>query len=209
MDPLRSGLRQPEHIDALRRVWAEQHSLRIDGVLEPAQATALLGALRQAPHALVSAPPDNFAYLYWKRTATPAAESDPVLSSFSAWMGSGFVDWVSSWSGQALAPHPSREVTATLFGYGCYLDTHNDFGHGRRLAFVLGLTPEAWPAGEGGHLEFLSPDGAVERRVPGWNTLDIFDVTGQDRFHRIPILTASRERRAVSGWLYAAEGGTP
>jgi len=76
----------------------------------------------------------------------------------------------------------------------------------RRVAYVLGLTRTAWPAEHGGHLEFLAVrDGAVvvtERRAPGWNTLDLFDVVGTNRLHQVPIVTADVERRAIPGWFY-------
>jgi Rps23 Pro-64 3,4-dihydroxylase Tpa1-like proline 4-hydroxylase len=71
---------------------------------------------------------------------------------------------------------------------------------------VLGLTDEPWPADHGGHLEFLAVDGdaliVTERRPPGWNTLDLFDVTGTACLHQVPIVTCDVERRAITGWFF-------
>jgi Rps23 Pro-64 3,4-dihydroxylase Tpa1-like proline 4-hydroxylase len=97
-------------------------------------------------------------------------------------------------------------VTATLYSRGCYLDAHNDTDGSRALAFVLGLTREPWPAERGGHLEFLDTGGGAirvrERRPPGWNTLDLFDVRRPDHIHRVPLVEDPVLRLAVSGWFY-------
>lgn len=192
--------------EAVAARWAARQNLRIDGVLPDQTAAALLAALRAQPHRPVWAPPDNFAFQYWKHTYVPAG-GDALLDAFGRWLHADFVAWVRAWAGRDVQPHPSQEVTATLYSHGSYLDLHNDVGHGRALAFVFGLTPAAWPAEEGGHLEFCAADedGLVvtERRAPGWGTLDVFAVDGAPVFHQIPILTTRQERRVVSGWLYA------
>ena len=78
------------------------------------------------------------------------------------------------------------------------------------MAYVVGLSPEPWPAEEGGWLEFLGgPDGPVlERRSPGWNTLDLFDVRRPGRWHRVPILREHRARRTIAGWFHLAPEGS-
>jgi len=200
------ALQRPITRAARREAWAQRRSVRVPAVLTEASAHAIQGALRQQPHHAVSAPPDRFGFQYWKHTWTPQTAASPALAAFAHWLHRDFVEWIAAWTGQNLSPHPSLEVTATLFGYGCYLDVHNDWGYDRALAFVFGLTATDWPAAEGGHLEFLQADNeaasVVERRPPGWNTVDVFDVSGRNAFHRIPILTAARERRVISGWLY-------
>ena len=42
----------------------------------------------------------------------------------------------------------------------------------------------------------------LKRRATGWNTLDLFDVSGTARLHQVPILTTDVERRAITGWFY-------
>jgi Rps23 Pro-64 3,4-dihydroxylase Tpa1-like proline 4-hydroxylase len=105
-----------------------------------------------------------------------------------------------------LRPPEDRMVVSTLFQRGSFLDPHNDYDGVRCCAFVLGLTETAWPASDGGHLEFLAIAGGevrvIERRAPGWNTLDLFDVTGTGCLHQVPILTRDVERRALAGWFY-------
>jgi hypothetical protein len=44
----------------------------------------------------------------------------------------------------------------------------------------------------------------TERLRPGWNTLDLFDVASDPPLHRIPMVIGPHERRAFSGWFYAA-----
>ena len=204
---LNPALQTPQRQAELRQAWAQQRNLRLCDLLLEDTAQQLLAALRDEPFDAASAPPDRFAYQYWKRTWSPGAVESPLLESFARWMATDFISWVASWTGASVLPHPSAEVSATLFGYGCYLDLHNDWGHNRALAFVIGLTPKSWPAEEGGHLTFCTADNHTiavsQRREPGWNTLDLFDVTGQDAFHCVPILTTARERRVVSGWLYS------
>ena len=50
------------------------------------------------------------------------------------------------------------------------------------------------------------PTGAAPARTaaaaPGWNSFDIFDVTGAYHIHRISLMTRPAERRAVIGWLW-------
>lgn len=73
------------------------------------------------------------------------------------------------------------------------------------MAFVLDFTEQRWPWEQGGYLEGLTHDDqgvtVAERRPPGFNTLDIFDLTVPNRTHRIPILTEHHERRVLSGWF--------
>ena len=94
-------------------------------------------------------------------------------------------------------------LLATLYTKGCYLAPHNDYDGTRAIAYVLGLSPRPWSAAQGGHLEFLSADGrrVLERRAPGWNTLDLFDVHRAPPLHRVPLVTEHVERRTLTGWF--------
>jgi hypothetical protein len=193
--------------DLLAAAWRERRSLRIEGLLAGDTARALRDALRGEPHVLAATRPPDFAYQYRSSSYAPEDACDHLLCHFGRWWWSEGVAFVSAVTGMALRPPPDRILTATLYGRGSYLDAHNNDHDGvRRCAFVLGLTEEIWPAEDGGHLEFLGVrDGAVhvlERRAPGWNTLDLFDVTGIERIHQVPVITRAVQRRTFAGWFY-------
>jgi len=202
MSFLHPALQDPDNIAAIRQAWDNNPRLRIGPVLADGVPETLLEALRQQTFQLQATHLGEFNHLYWVNPIRPQ-DGDTLLHRFAAWLRQDLCQLVADISGRALAPTSTGQVISTLYGYGCYLDIHNDGGDGRSVAFVLGLTPEAWPASEGGHLEFIDAQGEiVEQRPPGWNTLDLFDVAQQAPLHRIPMLTAHRERRVFSGWFY-------
>lgn len=202
MSFLHPALCEPDNIAAIRDAWRQQPRLRIGPVLADGVPEALLEALRQQPFQLQATHLGEFNHLYWVLPVRPE-EGDTLLHRFAAWLRQDLCQLVSALSERPLAPTSTGQVISTLYDYGCYLDIHNDGGNGRSVAFILGLTPTSWPGEEGGHLEFLDARGQVEeRRPPGWNTLDLFDVAEAAPLHRVPILTAHRERRVFSGWFY-------
>jgi SM-20-related protein len=95
------------------------------------------------------------------------------------------------------------DAQATCYAPGDFLTAHDDDvpGKHRRVAYVLGLTPE-WRAEWGGLLLFHRP-GEVDGVVPGFNTLDVFAVPQP---HSVSLVSpaAPRRRYAVTGWLRAA-----
>ena len=194
------------HDPALRAQWAATRNLRIEGFLQEPLAQALLAELRELPHklALPTVPRLKYQMACHENYPDPACEH-PVCRFVHFWLGEGR-EQLSQFVGEALDAPPSGMVLSTLYTKGCYLDPHNDQEGSRALAFVLGLTEDSWPAEEGGWLEFLGygPEGVrvVERRPPGWNTLDLFDVRLPGRIHRIPMLLQHRERRVLSGWFH-------
>lgn len=192
-------------LDAARAAWARSRRIRLTPLLADGVPAALLQAVRARPFQLNASHFGEFNQLYWNLFFRPD-DGDPVLDPFAAWLRGGLCDLVSAITGRALVPTSTGQAVSTLYGYGCYLDIHNDGGNGRSVAFVLGLTPGAWPPEEGGHLEFLAPRdrglAVSERRAPGWNTLDLFDVAEDPPLHRIPMVTGQHERRAFSGWFY-------
>ena len=191
---------------ALRDAWRATGSLRVEGWLAADTPARLRDAARAARFELQVAPPTPLGFQYWSAAQVPDAACDHPLCELGRWLWSDGVAWVREVTGLALAPPADRQIVTTLYDKGSYLDPHNDFDERRQVAFVYGLTEERWPAEEGGWLEFLDvdPDGVrvTERRSPGWNTLDLFDVRKPDRTHAVPILRRRAERRAIIGWLY-------
>lgn len=91
---------------------------------------------------------------------------------------------------------------ATQFLPGHYLTRHLDdpSGERRRMAFVWGFTP-VWRPDWGGLLQFFTPEQeASQSFVPGFNTLDLFDVC---HWHSVTYVApfAQAKRLAISGWF--------
>ncbi|MBX3467044.1 MAG: 2OG-Fe(II) oxygenase [Planctomycetes bacterium] len=202
---LAADLRRPERLAALRRAWAAGEALRVAPALDEGEALALLEATRREPHALVvpEAPPIRFQF--WKWAGIPEAACEHALCRLGRWTQTDLLAWVEAVTGLALAPPPEGPpCAAALYTKGSYLDAHDDYGRGRAVAYVLGLTPAPWPEADGGWLEFLAAqDGpVVEARPPGWNTLDLFDVRAPGRWHRVTLLREHHQRRTIAGWFH-------
>jgi hypothetical protein len=193
-------------LPALRAIWQARGTIRIERFLADDVAVALRDTARRTGHELMVSPPDRLAFQYWAATLVPEAACDHPLCEFGRWLWSDALAWVSALTDLPLVPPEDRLLMATHHDKGSYLDPHDDWDGARKIAFVLGLTEDRWPADQGGHLEFLGADDqtvrVVERRAPGWNTLDLFDVRDSARPHMIPILQRRAERRAISGWFY-------
>lgn len=104
---------------------------------------------------------------------------------------------------------PGMDVTfadaqATRYTCGDFLTCHDDAvtGKGRRMAYVLGLTPD-WSPEWGGLLLFHGPDGSiVETFAPRFNALSLFTVPQP---HSVSFVApyAGTARLSVTGWLRA------
>lgn len=192
--------------EALRARWRETRNLRIEGFLDPAVTRAVQGELRALPHRLQIPRTPDLQYLMAAWESYPDEGCDHSVCRLTSWWYDAGLRWVEALIGEPLAAPPDRLMLATLYGKGCYLDAHNDMAESRALAFVLGFTDEAWPAEDGGWLQFLRWDASaievVERRPPGFGTLDLFDVRIPDRIHEIPLLVEHHERRVMSGWFH-------
>jgi SM-20-related protein len=94
------------------------------------------------------------------------------------------------------------DAQATRYSPGDFLTRHDDnvAGKHRRLAYVLGLTPE-WHAEWGGLLLFSNAEGdVVETIVPRFNGLSLFSVP---QAHSVSYVAPSspHARTSVTGWL--------
>lgn len=200
-----------ESIDSIRSRFQERRSVRVECFLDEAVAHSLRVALEHEELTIKARPSWSLGYQYFEYSFEPEADCEHELCRFGRWWRSDGVAWVESVVEQSLVPSPDGHVVSTLYTKGCYLDAHNDYDGRRAIALIIGLTREAWPAEDGGHLEFLEVRDnrveVVERRAPGWATLDLFDVGHLDRpvLHRIPLLSKPHERRVISGWFYTPE----
>jgi hypothetical protein len=208
---LHPRLQDPAVIHQLSETWARTRSLRLTPLMTEASAKLVLDALLESPFSLLAPEPGQFRYQFWGLSFTPEDDVNPVLAAFGEWLLSDVVRLCTTITSQALTPTSDRKLLSTLYCRGCYLDAHNDADGQRRVAYVVGLTEARWPAEEGGHLEFLDVQrgGVVvtERRPPGWNSLDLFDVFERHPLHRVQPLLNDHPRRVFSGWFYGEDHG--
>jgi SM-20-related protein len=102
------------------------------------------------------------------------------------------------------ASEPFKFVSSqgTKYTKGQYLTRHNDFNssEGRKVAYVVGLTPR-WHPDWGGLLQFYHPDGRTrDSWEPRFNSISLFDVS---HVHAVTFVTpfALENRYSVTGWF--------
>lgn len=191
LDNTEDWVQLANHDDGAHEVpWKEWHPYRsrLRSELEP-------GIFARASH--------GFQYSYAALRIPHSGEvcEDPVLAEISALMRS---------QPMLAALHAVTRVNApkftdgqvTAYGAGDFLTGHDDdlAGSGRKVAFVLGLTPQ-WRLEWGGLLLFHKPGGMdCAGLIPQFNTLDLFSIP---RYHSVSMVTraAPRRRFSVTGWL--------
>lgn len=208
--PLHPRLGDPGEVAALAARWRETGGcLRIDGLLAPGLAEALEGALLELPFESHLEHDEHVRCFFWRCiVAVPGPDAPPLPPPFDRAARLVLRDipaLAAAISGRPVRGPTSEWVIACRYRKGSYLDVHNDHGPGQAIAYVVGLTRAAWPAEQGGHLEFLASDRetVLERRAPGWDTLDLYDVHPAPRWHRVPLLLEHAERLTLSGWIHS------
>ena len=149
---------------------------------------------------------DGFQYSYAALRIPTAGEHDenPVLTAFCDLMrGEAMLTLLEGITGLIAPTFTDGQVTA--YGEGDFLTGHDDdlAGSGRKVAFVLGLTPQ-WRLEWGGLLLFHEIGGVdCTGLIPQFNTLDLFAIP---RYHSVSLVTraAPRRRFSVTGWLSTA-----
>ena len=148
----------------------------------------------------------GFQYSYAALRIPALGEHDdkPVLTALADLMrGEPMQAMLQGVTGLVAPTFTDGQVTA--YGEGDFLTGHDDdlAGSGRKVAFVLGLTPQ-WRLEWGGLLLFHELGGAdCGGLVPQFNTLDLFAIP---RYHSVSMVTraAPRCRYSVTGWLSIA-----
>jgi hypothetical protein len=210
---LHPRLLEPGALAPLRDAFvARGGNLRIADVLAPELADAVQRALDALPFAPYLANDAHVRCFFWRCTVEiPEAPAPPLpepLDRLALFLERDLPWLAQELSGRAIAGHVKPWICACRYTKGSYLDAHFDQGVEQAIAYVLGLTRTSWPAEQGGHLEFLERDRetVVERREPGWNTLDVFLVHPIERWHRVPLLLEHARRLTVSGWIHGPIG---
>ena len=150
---------------------------------------------------------DGFQYSYAALRVPPSGEvcEDPVVADIAALMHSEqMLAALTAVTGVKAPTFTDGQVTA--YGPGDFLTGHDDdlAGSGRKVAFVLGLTPQ-WRLEWGGLLLFHEL-GSMDCAglIPQFNTLDLFSIP---RYHSVSMVTraAPRRRFSVTGWLSSTQ----
>ncbi|GAA0869153.1 2OG-Fe(II) oxygenase family protein [Brevundimonas basaltis] len=133
--------------------------------------------------------------------ADAGADLPPALSALYEWLNSEtFLSFARALSGEPDLAYVDAQ--ATRYRPGHYLNEHDDEkpGAGRRLAYVLNLTP-VWRPSWGGLLAFLDADGHVaEAYTPAFNALNIFRTPQPHMVSQVTAF-AGASRLSITGWI--------
>ncbi|WP_299177009.1 2OG-Fe(II) oxygenase family protein [uncultured Brevundimonas sp.] len=147
----------------------------------------------------------GFHYLFESlRISDLVEQGQPVaiaLEGFYRWLNSDvFLGFARDISGHDDLDYVDAQ--ATRYRPGHYLNEHDDEkpGAGRRLAYVLNLSP-GWRASWGGQLAFLDPDQHVsEAYTPAFNALNLFRVPQPHMVTQVAAF-AGASRLSITGWI--------
>ena len=152
---------------------------------------------------LISLASQGIGFLYggFKMEGTKIPEAPPVLQKLNEVMNSAeLLELVMSITDSIELK--SSSVQYTRYTPGNYLTRHRDDveTEGRRLAFVLGMSPQ-WHPDWGGLLQFFEDSGVPKDAwEPRFNSLSLFDVR---HVHSVTYVTphAIAPRYAMTGWF--------
>jgi len=212
-EPAGAGLHprlvDPRALADLRAAWRQARWIRIDDALAPGLAEAIAdAALAHAFEPVYRHEADVRCFFFRQVHAFARAASD-VPATFGPiarvhdLIVRALPALASAVTGQRLEAIDNAGVAIDCYTRGSYLDAHTDRGPGRLVAYVIGLTRDAWPASDGGWLERLAPDArtVIERVPPGFDTIDLFTIHPLLRPHRVSLLGAPVTRLSINGWL--------
>lgn len=147
----------------------------------------------------------GFHYLFESLRISDLVDSGatvpPALATLYAWLnGEAFLSFARALSGDPDLAYVDAQ--ATRYRPGHYLNEHDDEkpGAGRRLAYVLNLTP-AWRPSWGGLLGFVDGDGHLaEAYTPAFNALNLFRVPQPHLVSQVAAF-AGAPRLSITGWI--------
>ncbi len=124
-----------------------------------------------------------------------------LVAMFSSPEFSGFVSAI---TGKKLRSG-SLDLSGAVYNDSDYLLCHDDDLEGRKIAFILYLSPSFKP-GDGGELVFYSsrknhPHQKAASYPPVKNSLMVFEVSKKS-WHEIEEVKAKKKRYTIGGWLH-------
>ena len=190
--------------EALRGRWSAGAVLRIDAALAPGLAAELadwLPTLPLEPRYLAEQ-----VALTWACEIQVPDEIDPqhpeALYRLVDFLDRDLPALASAITGRSLVPPMARVVHVSSLRRGAYVDAGATLAPPGGVDVVLGLTGARWPAGHGGHTEWVEDDGAVSQQLaPGFDTLDLHP-PGR---YRVPLVTRPVRALAVRTILVPQE----
>ena len=196
-------------LERLQAQWGQDENLRIEHVLADDVAHRWADAILQCPLRSYFQHDEHIRCFMWRCTFTPE-NTPPELTDAAKWVNTTLPNLLTQLTGRTIGPPNPPSLPLAVYRKGSYLDTHNDFGAGPSLAWVLGLTRDPWTEADGGCLEFMESqqsETVLERRLPGFNTLDVYTVHPRDRWHRVSLVRTHGHRVTLSSWLPILEAG--
>ncbi|KQW82972.1 2OG-Fe(II) oxygenase [Brevundimonas sp. Root1279] len=147
----------------------------------------------------------GFHYMFESLRISDLVEQDaslpPALVALYGWLNSeAFLSFARDLSGDPDLAYVDAQ--GTRYRAGHYLNEHDDEkpGAGRRLAYVLNLTP-AWRSSWGGLLGFVDADGHLaEAYTPAFNALNLFRVPQTHLVTQVAAF-ATAPRTSITGWI--------
>ena len=188
---------------ALRPDWDRDNNLRISNVLPEETAHAWADHILKSPLQSYLQHDEHIRCFMWRCTY-PFEQVPDALRDAAHWVQETLPKQLSQLTGLTIGGPQPPSLPLAVFRKGSYLDTHNDYGAGPSLAWVLGLTRDPWTEADGGCLEFMAgphSDQVLERRLPGFNTLDVYTVHPHARWHRVSLVRQHGHRVTLSSWL--------
>lgn len=129
----------------------------------------------------------------------------PYICGFRKCLETTLVPWLREVTGIPL--DGTISLTCSKYVYTDVLLCHDDELEGRRIAFILYLTP-GWTPDDGGTLDLFDVDSNGQPRdivrslVPRWNSFAFFEVSPVS-FHQVAeVLSEDKLRLSVGGWFH-------
>ncbi|XP_037527882.1 prolyl 3-hydroxylase OGFOD1 isoform X2 [Rhipicephalus sanguineus] len=136
----------------------------------------------------------------------------PYIHAFRKCLEGTLAPWLRDVTGIPL--DGSTSLTCSKYSYTDVLLCHDDECEGRRIAFILYLTP-GWTAEDGGLLDLFDTDSNEQPRdivrsiLPRFNSLVFFEVSPVS-FHQVAeVLSEDKVRLSVGGWFHGPPVSRP
>ncbi|XP_068249664.1 prolyl 3-hydroxylase OGFOD1 [Palaemon carinicauda] len=168
------------------------------------QDASFLNKVKEELSSLEMYKKNNDLYKF-KQTSDLKSMSSPYIGTLRKFLYGDFRNWLSDVTGIEL--NNKVDMSSSRYEYTDVLLCHDDELEGRRVAYILYLTPP-WYEKDGGTLDLFDVDNKgqprdiVESLLPKWNTLAFFEVSPVS-FHQVrEVLSRDKIRLSINGWFH-------
>ncbi len=200
----------------LSQVWLDKKSIKemhssyqknlpfphilIKDFLRDSQAKKLLAALKKEP--FEKKQNDLFSLSQTQDFAT--TDQKALKEFYSLFQSKEFTKIISNITGIKIKSK-IVDMSGSLYEDTNFLLCHDDQLEGRKIAYIYYLS-EKFTEKDDGALALLSnengsPGNPIQRYLPQWNSLIIFEVSPQS-WHEVEEVLSKKKRYAIGGWLY-------